>query len=612
MENKRRYSKETIKDRMFRNAVNYWGVRNMENLDPLVKLMIEALASEIYKLSNEINNIETRIIERIAHLLTPDILMLARPAHMLLYTQPIESESIVNRRTGFYYDDPVFKQKKKVTDISFYPVDIFPLVKGRVKTMVCGRNIYMLDKTLSKEILTRSIVRSENLSHRVWFGMELDNAIEFIENLSFYIDFINVENKNDYYHLLPYTQWQHNSVPLKITSGLYSPEDMDVNTGNMSLFVNYDLAKVSDHSIRNFYNPRFITIEDKLKVSEMKKEIFPTELKSYFQEEDIDQLTQPLYWFYVNFPPSFDEDIIDRTLISANVFPVANKRHKTQSSGNQKLSNILPLETSEKEHFLSVLSVVDSHNRQYKQLPFRDTEVQQYGTFSVKKGGTERFDSRNAKEYILQLLDLLREEGAAFSLVGKGFLEDLIADVGNVIMTLEQKLSDVTQDMEIPSYLIVDSENKSEILFVDYWVTNCEIANGIKAGTYFSPHNETFVESGLIFSLTPSTGGKGRPQTSNVLDIYKYVLTSRDRIYTIEDIVNFCYSEFGDIITSVKVKKGVQVSSKPKEGLIRTIDVFVDVKKHFEPKLFDDFRSNLHNLLIDKSPDTFNYRIFVN
>ena len=103
MENKKRYYKENIKDRMFKNAASFWGIRNVENFDPLVKLLIEAMASEIYKLSNEVNNIETRILERIAYLLTPDILMSVRPAHTLFYAQPTEEQCLINKETGFYY-----------------------------------------------------------------------------------------------------------------------------------------------------------------------------------------------------------------------------------------------------------------------------------------------------------------------------------------------------------------------------------------------------------------------------------------------------------------------------------------------------------------------------
>jgi len=613
MDYKKKFNKESIKDRMFKNAASFWGIRNIDNLDPLVKLFIEALASEIYTLSNEINTIETRILERVAYALTPDVKMSPRPAHMLLHSQPLEEKCDINKRTGFYYDNPVFKQKNKISDLSFYPVDGFQLVKSYVKTLICERNIYTLDKMLNREILSRSSVRSEIFTRTLWLGLDLDPKIENLKDISFYFDFINADNKNEYFHLLSFTQWQHNSETLKMTHGIHTVKE-ETETSGISMFPNYDPAIISDESIRQFYDHRFLTLRSNCKVSAMKKELFPEELIPLFSEYILSQMQEPLYWFKITFPPAFHEDIMERILVGTNVFPVANKGLRYQTSKNLKLTNTIPLYTGDKEYFLSVQSVYDSHNFQYKQLPFRDKDSGQYGTYSIKRGGTERFNSRDAKEQIDCLVDRLRDESTAFSQWGRGFLEKVIENLGTQIALLGQRIKSIEQDREISSYLIIDSElEHDEIIYVDYWITNCELVNDIKAGTLFSPYTETFVEPGLIISMTPCVGGKSRPSPMNVLDMYKYILTSRDSIYTSEDIINFCYSQYGDMIASVEVKKGIRVSSKPKEGLIRTIDVFIDMKKQYDmDNSSQDLKDNLYNALVEKSPDNYNFRIFIN
>ena len=613
MDYKKKFNKESIKDRMFKNAASFWGIRNIENLDPLVKLIIEALASEIYTLSNEVNTIETRILERVAYALTPDVKMSPRPAHMLLHVQPLEEKCDISKRNGFYYDNSVFKQKNKISDVSFYPVDGFKLMKSYVKTLICERSIYTLDKMLNREILSRSSVRSETFTKNLWFGLDLDPQIENLKDISFYFDFINADSKNEYFHLLSFTQWQHNSKTLKMTHGIHTIKD-ESETGDVSLFSNYDPAIISDESIRRFYDYRFLTLRNDCKVSTMKKELFPEELIPLFSEYIVGQMQEPLYWFKVTFPPAFHEDIMDRILVGTNVFPVANKGLRYQTSKNLKLTNTIPLHTGNKEYFLSVQSVYDSHNLKYKQLPFRDKDSDQYGTYSIKRGGTERFNSRDAKEQIDCLVDRLRDEGTAFSQWGRGFLEKVTEKLGTQIAVLEQSMKNIEQDREISSYLIIDSEpEQDEIIYVDYWITNCELVNDIKAGTPFSPYTETFVEPGSILSMTPCIGGKNRPSPINVLDMYKYILTSRDSIYTSEDIINFCYSQYGDIIASVEVKKGIQVSLKPKEGLVRTIDVFIDMKKQYDiDDSSQDLKDNLYNALVEKSPDNYNFRIFIN
>ena len=55
-----RESKEEIKDRMIRTALDFWNIRKIENLDPLVRLLIEALAMQLHNVSDEIANIVLR------------------------------------------------------------------------------------------------------------------------------------------------------------------------------------------------------------------------------------------------------------------------------------------------------------------------------------------------------------------------------------------------------------------------------------------------------------------------------------------------------------------------------------------------------------------------
>ena len=595
---------------MYKNAANLWGIRNIDDLDPIVKLLVESLASEIYKISNELNNIEIRILERIAKLLTPDIMLIARPAHMILHAQPIEEKLLLNKMMGFYYDDPIFNQKHKVS-VSFFPVDNFMLLKGNIKRIVCGNNLYTIDNFYNKELLTRSSVRSERLVRTAWIGLDIAREIKTISNLSLYFDFPNMENSNEYLHLLPYTKWECDGIPLSIHAGIYTSEKNLVDVQE-AFFEGYDLSNISDESIKRHYDHHYLTISSEVENTQSKNKPFPDELREFFNEDIIATFEESLLWFKIIFPPNFDDELIDNILVSINSFPVANKKMVSHNTKTNKMTNIVPLATGEKDYFLSVNSVVDSHSRYYKQLPFRDSDMHKFGTYSIKKGGTERFDTRNAKEYILNLIDLLRDEGVSFSLVGKGFVGEYIETAERLIMTMEQKLSEIGVSGEIPSYLIVDTNEEADTIYVDYWVTNCEIANDIKSGSLFFPYNNTFVDTNRIFSMSQTIGGRSSTRTSNALDMYKYVLTSREYIYTSEDIVNFCHSEFGDVILSAEVKKGVQVSPKPKEGLIRTIDVFITLKPVFDQnKSETEVKDKLINQLMEKSPDSYNYRVFI-
>ena len=57
MEGKYRESKEEIKDRMIRTALDFWNIKNVENLDPFIRLLIEALAMQLHLVSEDIADI---------------------------------------------------------------------------------------------------------------------------------------------------------------------------------------------------------------------------------------------------------------------------------------------------------------------------------------------------------------------------------------------------------------------------------------------------------------------------------------------------------------------------------------------------------------------------
>ena len=56
-----KYNKEQIRNRMLKYAAAFWGIKKVENFDPVVKLMLEALANEVYTLGEDFTAIETRL-----------------------------------------------------------------------------------------------------------------------------------------------------------------------------------------------------------------------------------------------------------------------------------------------------------------------------------------------------------------------------------------------------------------------------------------------------------------------------------------------------------------------------------------------------------------------
>ncbi len=603
MFDKSKYYKEVIKSRMYKNATAIWGVRDVDDFDPILKLLVESLASEINKLSNELENLEARLLERLAGTLTPDIFLSVRPAHLILHAKPSEEQATLRKSS-------VFIHKKKDSElIHFSPAGDFNLIAGDVLAIICAGKLYHIDNRKSKDIRARSQRRSEKFNDKIWIGLRIHPSLQRIQNLSFYFDLPNIEKRNELLQLLLYSRWEQDGVTLSIRPGIHKETSPN---NKYTPLADYDPTYLSNESILNHYSHRFITVRDEIVNLEKNYKIIPEELADLFPGIETSENPTHLLWLKVTLPPGFDYYVLDDFFVSINAFPIINRKFYSKYTKKNPYVSVIPFETNENEYFLSVEQVSDSNRRHYINQPLRsDDEDNECGTYILKRGGAERFDARNAKESLSNLIDLLREENTSFSLFGKGFVDEIVKRIDTELVLIKLKLHEIRINKDITNYIVIDSNEVGDVVYVDYWVTNCEEANGIKSGIPLLAFGDCPVNSDSLLTLTQSYGGTQRRDQSP--DTYKFVLTSRDRIFTNDDIVNFCLSRFKDNIVSAHVTKGIRVSSRPKEGLIRSIDVHITLRDEIgnDASNHQDMEDRLLALLKKRSPDMFNYRVFI-
>ena len=66
MDDQNYLSKDSIRQQMFEHAASQWGISSIEELDPIVLMLIEGLASELYTVRQELSDSHLRILEKIA------------------------------------------------------------------------------------------------------------------------------------------------------------------------------------------------------------------------------------------------------------------------------------------------------------------------------------------------------------------------------------------------------------------------------------------------------------------------------------------------------------------------------------------------------------------
>jgi hypothetical protein len=249
-------------------------------------------------------------------------------------------------------------------------------------------------------------------------------------------------------------------------------------------------------------------------------------------------------------------------------------------------------------------------------VPYRERgqPQEEVGTFTVREGGMERFDKRNAQEIINYLLQLIRSESSAFSAYGQEFVAGLLREINQRIALMEQKVkASMRNALEIPHYIIVKPPQNTEFMYVQYWTTMAEYANNIRSRTEMQQHSGLSVKPGSIFLLTATREGSNKLKSGERLNAFKYGFMTRDRIVTNEDIRNFCFYELRDRISNVSVTKGFEISPSPKEGFRQTIDVVLTVLKAetTQSEEWKNICDRLKSKMQSRSGQSNNYRIIL-
>ncbi|WP_373723244.1 hypothetical protein [Bacteroides heparinolyticus] len=609
--NKYRESKEEIKDRMIRTALDYWNIRNIENLDPFIRLLIEAMAAQLHLLSEEIADIEVRTMQRLSEVLLPESVSLARPSHAIVHIETLLEDIVTDPFEGFYVQSP-FAGKKDNIRYSFYPVCKTPLRMGGVKKLIIGGEVYDALQGMHKKLLLRSDLTPEN-HNKVFVGLDFGDEVKNLSSLSFYIDFPNIARKNEFLHLLSYCRWSFNETQLKMEEGLFSADKYASN--DLSSFFDsqkHETRIVED--VLSHYKKNYRTICGDVPVSSDLKSSLPLSLqrgKNVDKEYYTEVCKEDLFWIEIEFSPHFSPAVLSDIQIGINTIPVINKELHIVTTDIRKVFGVIPIPGDENESFLGIADVTDSNGNTY----FPIGEYRKSGaehSYSIRRGGCEAFDERDAVDYLQRLQELLEDEMGVFSPSHLGVNAENPYLINQLIQKLKQESHYIHSRKEKTHYLFVESSENQTLLTIRYWTTLGDLANGIRIGQPLNSIEADRENMQRTTMLTPSAGGRGIPSDRERTARFRHILSSRNRIVTNSDIRSFCLAELTDSISDVRIEKGIMLGKHSKEGLVRTIDVHLILLSPMDDhSKLQEMKANIYNQLVAHSPMTFNYRIFI-
>lgn len=594
-------NQERIKERILRKASRMWGYSELESessFDPVVSLMLSACAAELEKLGSELENSRSRIIERVLEVMFPEEVSGVFPAQTLLQVNPLENNTFISYYNSFKITvrkQNIYNPSESVLkELYFSPSIEAKLSTAKVKYVAYDNLMKRIDDFFYDEIVAKT--QQHIPSGELWLGVQ-SSQNEDLEDLMFFIDSNNSFQKELFFFYLKQVKVFFGEKEYHLNEG-YNVENDSLNLENI-VAENYSDLKHIYSQINRFYRPYFFTLKARLSSSEkaLKEEVF---LK-HFPGNEI-ETEHDIFWLKFKFSEAIVPEILQNVRFALNCIPFLNIKNESISRRIKGKLNIIPID--EGDQFLELDYVSDERG---KRLDIKNYETENEELTAVlRKGGVSRFDRRSASELLQYLLELIKDETAAFAGMGANSVNDILRQISQNVASLHQLAKEKNFTQTNNPYLVVSSANPEADAQckISYWSTAAQEGNGIKQMMRLTAAgSENGVLESSALSIHTSVGGKKKLSPQDKILEYRNALLTRGRIVTVADIKAFAMNHFKDLIKDVEVQKGTQKEASLKGGFSRTVDIFLvrnkedkgNTNKEEWEYLCDSFLLNLKN-----------------
>ena len=605
----KRNKKELVKSRLKQTAASIWGYQDSEteSFDPVIDLLFGACASEFEKLSTAIYSSQSRILEKVAQILLPEVSLRPGPAYAVLNGKPLDPEKLSSQTDQFviekeYYEKTASKPDQK--KIFFSPIPGFKLINAEVSLMATSLEIIRINEVLLKETILSSSSHSIPHINAIWLGLKIDPAVASLKDVSFYFDWFNNPQHDDLLRLLQLSRWFIDGVKVNTKSGVNETIDSRYGSELTDIINVLNINLKMEKKILQFFEDHYITITDDILPE---KSFFPEEFRDFFVAEELDKLKEEVRWIKIEFPEIFPVEFLRSTFCTPTAIPVLNRRlhDSNRPYALNKELNIIPIQTE--DHFFSIKNIASSNHIKYQEVPFKRVSDFSPGTYTVRAEGVKRFDERNAKELIEYLLEILREEHVAFKSVGSSLIEKELDELQIIINRLRLGIANMKDLQQNTHFLIMRSEIVEDV-WLEYWSTTGSLCNNLPVGSALI--NNEFDNKSLKL-ITAVTGGKDPPDQLERTAIFRNELLSRNRIVTREDIKAVCFAELGNDIKGIEIARSPLLAKDRNTGFQNCLRVRLKFREGMLPNEMENLTRHMTKVLQQRSSCIYQYRVEV-
>lgn len=586
-----------MRNKLLQYANLLWGSGNINRFDPSVRLLIESYTQELAKVKQDLSYMDTTLLEELALKLTPEKYTKIRPGYSLLHFFINRPEVVLTNRDVMGLPEADQKKNNDHIYASFSPLFSIGVYDTSVVNKIYDTGVYLLDSKGNK--ITSKKLKTAADPLKFWIGVKVNQEVEKLENFSFYFDLPHLKTINDLFELLPYTTVSLNGKILQSQSGL-------VNRSNAPLDRETEI-------IKNIYENQFITILEDIYLNNFKQKKFPDELLDYIEVEKTDEFLaelEPCYWFCFEFLPNFSKQDLEQLVVLTSVLPVINKNLTAVRLNSYELRYPYVVEGTIGEKLLEVLLVKDSFGLEYK--PDQNDSSFRSGTYHVESLYNTLLENKSIEDKLIKLSELLVEQRASFPRMNNAKIESVIhavAKADNRDNDSKQSSNKVALE-EIGRISIIPNTGISHI-DLEFWLTQGELVHKIAKATTLLASKTSRLYGCNGYLLHRAVGAKQFTKAEDIIAVDKFVYTSRDKVISKQDIINYCYTQFRKELSHVEVYLDTKLSAKPKQGFIRVIRVELSVKSNSRLMHTRGVLKDLKTRLALLSPSEYEYEISI-
>lgn len=548
-----------IKERLLDRALDLWGIEDERQLDPVVDLLLEAVAFESFQLEETLARADAALLGRLSRLLIPQKWMLPRPAHGLLSVHPKSGEHLMELSPHDHFSVNRVVQGVKSPPLFFTPLYATQLLDAQIRYRLWGTQLEELGR---RRCYTEQAFAEEDRlgDHTLYLGIQIAE-----ENLV-HTDRLRLAILPERGELLPFLS------EIQAFDACERPLVIQSQNIPEASYEGHYVQDLKEHYCHYLYE---------IELQESKASCSLTSLFPKLKEElhELHDVASQLYWIRLEFPAVFTLDDMASMGVHLNTVPVINRRLIRKLHSLEREGRILSLSTSDQGHFLSIESLEDNLGKVY--IPReRSYEAGALGVYSLYFGDLERFDASDAQRQLRRVLQLVREEGNAFSAVDNSSFASVLKELQDRLTTLEKTVGKM-QSESGPSkaFLMTMPEAEAEHLALSYWESTGGLANGLSPQDIIQSLEPDKFDSASIRLRTKTKGGRAAETEDMLIAHLRYGLLSKERIVTREDVKSYLKHRLGITLKQVDLRDGVTISQEPNKGLVRCTDVYLELVK---------------------------------